>query len=102
MTDMVAGGVSTRKVSIVMETLCGISYSKSTVSEVCRELDAQAEEFRVRSLEGAYPFLTSDAVYFKVRENYKIILKAFMVSLAVNVEGRYEIFEFQVFEKECA
>ena len=31
MAEMVVNGVSTRKVSKVMETLCGTSYSKSTV-----------------------------------------------------------------------
>ena len=44
MAEMVVNGVSTRKVSKVMETLCGTSYSKSAVSEVCRELDAQVED----------------------------------------------------------
>ena len=36
MAEMVVNGVSTRKVSQVMETLCGKSYSKSTVSEACK------------------------------------------------------------------
>ena len=39
MAEMVVNGVSTRKVSQVMETLCGTSYSKSTVSELCKDLD---------------------------------------------------------------
>ena len=39
MAEMVVNGVSTRRVSKVMETLCGTSYSKSTVSEACKSLD---------------------------------------------------------------
>ena len=38
MAEMVVNGESTRKVSKVMETLCGTSFSKSAVSEVCKEL----------------------------------------------------------------
>ena len=38
MAEMVVNGVSTRKVSRVMETLCGTSFSKSSVSEVCKDL----------------------------------------------------------------
>ena len=38
MTEMVVNGVSTRKVAKVVEALCGTSYSKSMVSEVCKEL----------------------------------------------------------------
>ena len=36
MAEMVVNGVSTRKVSKVMETLCGTSCSKSIVSELCK------------------------------------------------------------------
>ena len=37
--EMVVQGVSTRKVSEITETLCGTSFSKSTVSMLCQELD---------------------------------------------------------------
>ena len=46
MAEMVVNGVSTRKVSRVMETLCGTSFSKSAVSEVCKDLDKAVAEFR--------------------------------------------------------
>ena len=39
MAELVVNGVSTRKVSRVMETLCGTSFSKSAVSDVCKDLD---------------------------------------------------------------
>lgn len=68
MAEMVVNGVSTRKVSKVMETLCGTSFSKSTVSEVCKELDAIVNEFKNRQLNGIYPFLLVDATYLKARE----------------------------------
>lgn len=73
MAEMVVEGVSIRKVSSVMELLCGKSYSKSTVSEACKELDKKVKEFRERELDGSYPFLVVDATYFKVRENGRVI-----------------------------
>ena len=102
MAEMVVNGVSTRKVSRVMETLCGTSFSKSTVSEVCRDLDKAAAEFRTRSLEGEYPFLTVDATYFKVRENSRIISKAFMIAYGTNAQGHREILGFGVYANESA
>ena len=42
MAEMVVAGVSTRKVAKVVETLCGASFSKSTVSEVCKDMDKAA------------------------------------------------------------
>ena len=100
MAEMVVNGVSTRKVSQVMETLCGKTYSKSTVSEACKELDKKVNEFRERPLTGEYPFMTVDATYFKVRENGRIISKAFMIAYATNNEGHREILGFGIYANE--
>ena len=100
MVEMVLNGVSTRKVSKVVETLCGTSYSKSAVSELCKELDQKVAEFRTRPITGEYPFLTIDATYFKVRENHRIISKAFMIAYATDDQGHREILGFDVHVKE--
>ena len=100
MAEMVVNGVSTRKVSKVMETLCGTSFSKSAVSDVCKDLDKAVKEFRSRPLEGDYPFLTVDATYFKVRENNRVISKAFMIAYGTNAEGHREILGFGVYANE--
>ena len=94
MAEMVVNGVSTRKVSRVMETLCGTSFSKSAVSDVCKDLDKAVKKFRTRPLEGDYPFLTVDATYFKVQENSRVISKAFMIAYGTNAEGHREILGF--------
>ena len=100
MAEMVVNGVSTRKVSRVMETLCGTSFSKSAVSDVCKDLDTAVKEFQTRPLEGDYPFLMVDATYFKVRENSRIISKAFMIAYGTNAEGHREILGFGVYANE--
>lgn len=100
MAEMVVNGVSTRRVSKVVETLCGTSFSKSTVSELCKDLSKSVEAFRNRPLEGKYIFLSVDATYFKVREDHRIISKAFMVALATNEKGVREIIGFGVYNCE--
>ena len=102
MAEMVVNGVSTRKVSRVMETLCGTSFSKSAVSDVCKDLDTAVKAFQTRPLEGDYPFLTVDATYFKVRENSRIISKAFMIAYGTNAEGHREILGFGVYANESS
>ena len=102
MAEMVVNGVSTRKVSRVMETLCGTSFSKSAVSDVCKDLDTAVKEFQTRPLEGDYPFLTVDATYFKVRENSRIISKAFMIAYGTNAEGHRNILGFGVYANESS
>ena len=100
MAEMCVNGVSTRKVSKIMETLCGKQFSKSTVSEACKELDETVKSFRNRPLTGEYPFLTIDATYFKVRENHRVVSKAFMIGYATNHEGHREIIGFDIYHKE--
>ena len=100
MSEMVVNGVSTRKVSQVVETLCGESVSKSAVSDLCKDLDAAVKEFRERPLIGSYPFLTLDATYFKVRENHRVVSKALMIAYATSEQGHREIVGFGVYANE--
>jgi putative transposase len=100
MMEMVVQGVSTRKVSNVVEEICGTGFSKSTVSKICKQLDAGVDEFQNRELTSKYPFVIVDAKYFKVRENHKIVSKALMVALGINSKGIREIIGFDVYENE--
>ena len=101
MVQMVIAGVSTRKVAKVVETLCGTSFSKSTVSALCRELDGEIRQFVTSPLDGIdAPFLMIDATYFKVREDHRIVSKAFMVALAIKKDGLREVIGFNVYDAE--
>ena len=100
MAEMVVNGVSTRKVATVMETLCGNSFSKSTVSEACKTLDKAVKDFKYRPLEGHYNFMYVDATYFKVRGKHRIEAKAMMVALAITDSGKREIVGFEIYDNE--
>ena len=100
MAEMVVSGVSTRKVSKVMETLCGTSFSKSSVSKACETLDAQISTFSKRRLSMAYPFVVVDATYFKVRETQGVIPKALFIAMGISELGKREIIGFETYENE--
>ena len=100
MAEMVVNGVSTRKVATVMETLCGTSFSKSTVSEACKNLDKAVKDFKYRPLEDRYEFMYVDATYFKVRGEHRIGSKAMMVALALTKTGKREIVGFETYDNE--
>jgi putative transposase len=56
-------GVSTRRVEKLIQQLGITSLSKSRVSEMARDLDAQVEAFRTRPLDaGPYTFVAADAL----------------------------------------
>ncbi len=100
MMEMVVLGVSTRKVTKITEELCGTSFSKSTISNLCSRLDPIVQEFRSRPLEREYPFLIVDAMYCKVRENHRVRSKAVMIAIGVRSDGIREILGFMVGDSE--
>lgn len=102
MAEMVVGGVSTAKVGRVMEELCGRSFSRSTVSEACKGLDAQVRRFRDRPLEAEYPFVMVDATFPKAREDHRVRAKALMIAVGLTGEGTKEIIGFGVRDGEDA
>ena len=100
MAEMVVNGVSTRKVAKVMEVLCETTFSKSAVSEVCKDLDRDVKEFRERPLTEKYPFVMFDATYFKVREDHRILSKAMLIALGTRLDGTREVIGFAVYDGE--
>lgn len=65
-TEMYLQGVSTRRVTKVVEELCGTQISSTQVSRLTSELDEEFEKWRNRPLEPV-AFLILDATYVKVR-----------------------------------
>ena len=100
MMEMVVQGISTRKVQKVTEELCGTPFSKSTVSEICKELDRSVLQFKERLLPVKYPFIIADAIYFKVREDHRIHSKAFFYAIGINGNGHKEILGFDIYSAE--
>lgn len=100
MMEMVVQGVSTRNVRKVTEELCGESFSKSTVSEICKELDIPVKQFKERLLPDKYPFVIADAMYLKVREDHRVRSKALYIAVGVNTSGHKEVLGFEVYDSE--
>ena len=98
--EMVIQGVSTRKISEITETLCGTSFSKSSVSALCQELDPIVEGFRTRPLHRHYPFLVVDAIYMKAREDKRVKSKGLLIAIGISEEGYREILGFAVADGE--
>jgi len=63
---MYVQGVSTRRVTKVVEELCGFEVSSGQVSNLNKQLDEEFKKWRTRPLE-EMRYLTIDATYYKVR-----------------------------------
>ena len=94
-------GVSTRRVEGLVQTL-GIEHlSKSQVSRMAKELDAEVAAFRNRPLDaGPYTYVWLDAMVQKVREAGRIQNVAVVIATGVNNDGYREVLGFDVITVE--
>jgi putative transposase len=94
-------GVSTRRVEGLVQTL-GIEHlSKSQVSRMAKDLDAEVAAFRNRPLDaGPYTYVSLDAMTQKVREGGRIVNVAVVIAVGVNAEGHREVLGFDIITSE--
>jgi transposase-like protein len=91
MVEMYFHGVSTRKVSAIVEQLCGTSVSASEVSALTRKLDAGLTAWRERSLrETPYLALVVDAHFEHVRREGQVRATAALWVMGVTPTGYRE------------
>ncbi|MBY7141986.1 IS256 family transposase [Virgibacillus sp. NKC19-3] len=101
LVEMVVNGVSTRKVTNVVEQLCGEKVSKSFVSSLTEKLDPVVEEWSNRSLsEIYYPYVFVDAMYIKVREHNRIVSKAVYIATGIGEDAKRHVLGFTVDHEE--
>jgi putative transposase len=95
-------GVSTRKVDDLVRALGADSgISKSEVSRICADLDAEVGAFRDRSLAGqTFPYGFVDATYCKARVDRRVVAQAVVVATGVCGDGRREVLGFAVGDSE--
>ena len=90
LAEMYVQGVSTRKVSAIIEQLCGASVSSTQVSQAAAKLDETLEAWRNRPL-GTILYLYLDARYEKVRQDGQVRDAAILLASGVDDQGRRQI-----------
>lgn len=91
LAEMYLQGVSTRKVSAVVEQLCGASISASTVSACTQQLDAGLASWRQRRLDGTtYRYLIVDAHHERIRREGQVLSTAALWVIGVRADGYRE------------
>jgi putative transposase len=94
-------GVSTRRMEKLVETLGITRLSKSQVSTMAAELDAQVADFRSRPLDaGPYTFVAADALADLQHEGGRVVNVHALVATGVNADGHREILGLQVTSSE--
>ena len=100
--EMVVNGVSTRKVNEITESLCGTSFSKSTVSRLAMNLDVRVNTFLSRRIDDTYPFLVVDALFTKSRCDDRVLSKALLIVGGIKSDGYRDILGVSIGDTESA
>jgi len=90
LAEMYVQGVSTRRVKVITEQLCGVEISATQVSRATAQLDEVLDAWRERSL-GEITYLYVDARYEKVREAGQVRDAAVLVASGITPEGERQI-----------
>ncbi len=90
LAEMYVQGVSTRKVTAIVEQLCGSSVSSSQVSRAAAVLDEKLEAWRNRPL-GEMVYLYLDARYERVRQDGQVRDAAILIATGVDPTGHRQV-----------
>jgi transposase-like protein len=88
--EMYVQGVSTRKVTNILQELCGLEISSTQVSRASAQLDEELAKWRSRPL-GQIKALLLDARYEKVRMDGAVRSCAVLIAVGINPEGKRSV-----------
>lgn len=97
-----AKGMSNADIIDFIEHTYGVHYSTSQVSIITNQLLEDIKIWQNRPLEDQYPVVWIDAIHYKIRQEGKVISKACMIVLGINMEGQQDILSMTIVEREKA
>lgn len=95
-------GMSYRDIQSHLKEIYGLSVSDGTINSITDRIIPTIREWQSRPLERLYAILWLDAIYFKVREDGKVVTKVVYTVLGLNMTGKKEILGLYIGEHESA
>lgn len=95
-------GTSTRKVDDLVRALgCDSGISKSSVSRICAQIDADVHVLRTRRLDHQpFVYVWLDATYVHVREHRRVVSRAVVIATGLRADGHREVLGVDVGDSE--
>lgn len=95
-------GMTTRDIQDFLQDLYGIEISPSLISRLTDRLLPRIEEWQSRPLKEVYVMAWLDCLFYKIREENKVINKAIYVIVGLTGDGHKEILGFWISQKESS
>lgn len=98
--SLYARGMTTRDIAAQLQDLYGVEVSATLISNVTNEVIEEVKAWQCRPLDKLYPILYLDALVIKIKEDKRVINKAFYLALGVNLEGQKELLGIWISQNE--
>lgn len=95
-------GMSYEAIRSHLNEMYGVEVSAGTLNKVTDQLLPVITEWRNRPLEAIYPIVFLDAMFYKTRENGKVVTKAVYNILGINQQGHKDLLGFYMADSEGA
>jgi putative transposase len=100
--SMYAKGLTTRDIADHMRDIYGIEVSGTMISTITDKVLPLVTEWQNRPLATQYALVSLDGIYFKVRDNGKIVNRSAYVVLGTDMEGKKDILGIWIGQTEGA
>jgi len=95
-------GVSNSDIIDFMDRTYGVKYSVSNISLITNKLLEDIRDWQNRPLESQYAVLWIDGIHYKIRQDGKVISKAAMIVLGIDMAGKQDILSIHIVQNESA
>ena len=95
-------GMTTRDIQAQLKDLYGVEVSAGLISTVTAEVMEEVKGWQTRPLDKIYPIVYLDALVIKVKEDKRVVNKAFYLALGVNIEGEKDLLGIWISQNEGA
>ncbi len=97
-----AKGMSNADIIDFLNTTYGIDYSTSKISLITNRLLDDIKEWQQRPLERQYAIVWIDAIHYKIRHEGRVISKAAMLVMGIDMSGSQDLLSIHIIENESA
>lgn len=102
MMGLYAKGMSTTDIVDFIQTTYGVEYSSTQVSLITNKLLEDIKEWQSRPLQSIYPIIWIDAIHYKIRQDGKVVSKAALIVLGIDLEGKQDILSLHIIKNESS
>lgn len=97
-----ARGMSNTDITYFMEKTYGVAYSSSQISVITDSLLEDIRKWQIRPLEDQYAVVWIDAIHYKIRHEGRVVTKACMLVIGINMEGQQDLLSIHITTTESA